>query len=931
MAQKIFIIIAFALTALTSFSQNKNIKGTLRDSSTNEELIGAVIYVKGTKTAAYSQLDGTYKISIPDSLKDGTLVYKLISYKTIERKITESDFSSNPIILLKPDNTLQEVVVTDSKDKESEQSAINREKNADNVMSVMSAKTIQLSPDISVANNLQRMSGINVDRNSSGEGQYPIIRGMDKRYNYTMVNGIKIPSPDNKNRYVPMDIFPSELVDRIEVVKALTPNMEGDAIGGAMNIVMKDAPDRFILSANAAGGMSQMVADQGYYNYNRSAVSLTDPAQQHGNPLYAASPSDFNMNVFNYQKNNLPVNSLFGLTVGDRFFKKKKLGVIVSGTMQNLYKETTSTYFKPSAQPDGTQGTPTMNAPVFDDIQLRTYYTQMRRMGLNSKIDYKFNGRHKISLSGVVLSMLEQQNRSMIDSVLDIQRQGPGSGNVSIDSRSKMQQQNIYNATLIGEHNFFNDFKVIWTGAYSLAKSDVPDWSDFSTSHSVTGGVASSSTLVKSMTRYWVQNSDKDLTGKLDLSYKKNLLGINFELAIGGLYRHKVRSNYYNEYDLSPVNSGSQVFTTFQNAQLFFPTGTASGSANSNPNIYSSQEDIAAGYGQLKFRPIKKLQILGGVRLENTYQTYNTSMPESFVGQNGWRKYYDVLPSLHLKYELTSKQNLRASYYSSIARPGFFEVIPYQINGDYYNEAGNPYLKHTTANNYDLRYEWFPTANSQIMAGGFYKQIYNPIEWAFVRSAGKASAYYYEPGNYGNATNYGLELVAVKYYKSFGLSANYTYTHSSITRIKSVYYRDATGNLVTNANVPQTTPLQGQAAHIGNLSFLYKNQKLGINAQVALVYTGQRIVQLSQWYGLDYWQDPFYQLDISAEKKIGKHFTIYLKANNLTNTPYSVYIHQTNTFTSGRYVLPYQDNANKILVQRDYYKQTYLMGLRFKF
>ena len=86
------------------------------------------------------------------------------------------------------------------------------------------------------------MSGVTVERNSSGEGQYAILRGMDKRYNYTLVNGVKIPSPDNKNRFVPLDIFPSEMLDRLEVTKSLTANMEGDGIGGAVNLIMKDAP-----------------------------------------------------------------------------------------------------------------------------------------------------------------------------------------------------------------------------------------------------------------------------------------------------------------------------------------------------------------------------------------------------------------------------------------------------------------------------------------------------------------------------------------------------------------------------------------------------------------------------------------------------------------------------------------------------------------
>lgn len=105
------------------------------------------------------------------------------------------------------------------------------EKNSDVVQNNLSEKAIQLMPDVTVANAMQRISGVTVERTSSGEGRYAIICGMDQRYNNTLVNGIKIPSPDDKFRYVPMDIFPSDLLERLAVIKTLTPAMEGDAIG----------------------------------------------------------------------------------------------------------------------------------------------------------------------------------------------------------------------------------------------------------------------------------------------------------------------------------------------------------------------------------------------------------------------------------------------------------------------------------------------------------------------------------------------------------------------------------------------------------------------------------------------------------------------------------------------------------------------------
>ena len=169
---------------------------------------------------------------------------------------------------------LDGVTVTATTDKTTDRSARTLEKNAITVMNVVSAKSIELSPDLNVASVLQRVSGVTMERDNSGEAQYAILRGMDKRYNYTLVNGVKIPSPDNKNRYIPLNIFPSELLDRLEVTKSLTPDMEGDATGGAVNMVMKDAPNRFHLQVNLSGGYSSMFVDRKYAGFDQSNMTL---------------------------------------------------------------------------------------------------------------------------------------------------------------------------------------------------------------------------------------------------------------------------------------------------------------------------------------------------------------------------------------------------------------------------------------------------------------------------------------------------------------------------------------------------------------------------------------------------------------------------------------------------------------------------------
>ena len=191
-----------------------------------------------------------------------------------------------------------------------------------------------------------------------------------------------------------------------------------------------------------------------------------------------------------------------------------------------------------------------------------------------------------------------------------------------------------------------------------------------------------------------------------------------------------------------------------------------------------------------------------------------------------------------------------------------------------------------------------------------------------------------KPINIGDATNYGFEAVFTKYFGSFGISANYTYTHSRVTNDSMLYYYFDNTLGYTTKYVSESRPLQGQANHIGNLSLIYKNAKIGLDAQVAFTYTGERISLVSPYAGLHYWQQPYSGLDFSFEKKIVKNLTFYGKMKNLTNSPavgslhvpYNTYI----TTPGSRHLSLQTDAGSKIIVQKDYVKSSFLFGLRFK-
>ncbi len=255
-------------------------------------------------------------------------------------------------------------------------------------------------------------------------------------------------------------------------------------------------------------------------------------------------------------------------------------------------------------------------------------------------------------------------------------------------------------------------------------------------------GITRNDSTGGSMTRVWAHNSDKDWVRLCEASTlpppsSAESRGV---LKRAGMYRYKTRNAYYNEYDLANPQS-SQVEHSLDSVPFAFAQASKGQGLITaiNGNDYTAHEKIASGFIQAKFMLTHALQVLGGVRVENTHEDYTTNLPYNSDAGYGTVHYTDVLPSAHLKYALNDLQNIRLSYYKSISRPSFAELAPYTYPGEFFTEIGNPYLKHTRADNLDLRYEWFPGLADQVLLGAFYKTLQNPVEYFVVRNGPPSS------------------------------------------------------------------------------------------------------------------------------------------------------------------------------------------------
>ena len=881
----LFFICFLSLSLVSIAQRTAVIKGTVIGIADKKVLPGAAVKCissAGEIIVSETDKDGEFKIV---NLPAGSYTIKVtyIGFKDYSQvvNLTEEEKLTLAIVLVDNASTLKSVSVFSRINGEKESSARSEEKNANNIVNVISAQAIQRSPDLNAANVLQRMSGVTLQKNSGADESYAIVRGLEPRYNNTLVNGVKIASPDEKSRYVSLDIVPADILQKIEVSKSLLPEMEGDAIGGTVNLVMKDAPDSALFKATASVGYNTLFLNRKYDYFSTKDIQQKSVYERNG-AGYRAQPNDFTRSNLDFKSKTALPSVIAGITYGRRFLKNK-LGFLIADNVQNQYYGTNSVLN--SVVPDIY-----LNRPAISDISNRTFSTQQFNNGLTVHLDYNINERNKIILSNVLLNSSIQQARISIDTAIKGGNGGrtvPGTGPVTSDYTSVTSHEFIENIKLEGKHILAKHLQFDWAGVYSYAYKITPDRADLGLNKKIdtvhTSGdpngtykFVSTPDYFDQIPRVWQHNEDRDYSVLANLNYKNKWENVLIDIKAGGLYRDKSRNNRQDEYDLKPTtnsNGVKQVFTDIYSAQwiVYTPGGTY----NYDVNNYRAFEKITAGYGQAKISTAN-LDVFGGVRVEKTEQGFDikTFYPTQISSVR--KNYTDVLPSIMVKYKLNNKTNIRASYFKSISRPNYYELVPYGIyNSSSSNiEKGNPDLKHAIANNFDIRYELFPKNEEQLFIGAFYKKIQDPIEYSYVNLDT------YQPVNLGNATVYGAELAYTKFWGHWGLTGNYTYIYSKISSYKS--FTDLQAG--TTVNKLQDRPMQGQTNNTLNASLLYKNDQKKFFAQLAYQYLGKTLSRVYYIYGNDYYQQPQSSLSFSVEKQIKKHITLFGKFNNLLNT-----------------------------------------------
>ena len=907
----LLILLSAGLQVLANVNVNElkhgTIKGRILDTS-NQTLPGATIYIDSLHTGVVSDINGFYTLT---NIAPGTYKVKVsyVGYSPVEMTITVPEGKTvESDVMLNDGVKLREVVVGGAFN--GQRRALSSQKNAMGIVNVVSADQVGKFPDSNIGDALKRISGINVQYDQ-GEARFGQVRGTSADLSSVTINGNRIPSAEGDTRNVQLDLIPADMVQTIEVNKVVTADMDADAIGGSINLVTKNTPNKRMFNATAGSG----------YNAVSKKAQLN-----------------------------------LGLTYGDRFFNDK-LGLMFSGSYQNALGGSDNAEFEYDVD-DG--------SVVMKEAQMRQYYVTRERQSYSLALDYEFNPDHKISFKGIYNRRNDWENRYRVV-YKDLDESDPSEQSIELQTKggaddtrnARLERQQTMDFTLDGEHNLGGRLLMDWAASFSRASEDRPNERYFglkmdnntgenliNTFHGIGGHAPYSTIAIPGLDNEgWELD---ELTNSNQSIYENEWkFRLNFELPLmkglygntlrfGGKYtnKEKDRETTMYKYDGEDVNDNpifndggawrehgsSQIRKGFMVGDNY-PEGTHFvskkylGSINFNsmqgePDYeemsgnYHAKEEITSAYLRFDQKLGQKLDLMLGLRMEHTalnYRGLNWVVDEDeneSLESTGNRKnsYTNWLPSVLLKYDVNDDLKLRASFTETLSRPKYSALIP-SVN---YNRAdeeatiGNPNLKPTTSYNFDLSAEYYFKSVGLVSVGFFYKSINNVIVdevWKGMDSQLPITGTYdYEISKPINAYDADLFGVEVAYQRDFGFITpalkclgfygNYTYTAN---KTKNHHFEHRV------LEDGEDIDMIGSPEHTANASLFF--EKWGFNLRLSYNFASAFVDEMGEVAQLDRYYDKVNYLDLNASYTFGKRFktTIYADVTNLLNQPLRYY------------------------------------------
>ncbi|NRR91263.1 TonB-dependent receptor [Winogradskyella undariae] len=938
--KKFFNLFLLLALPILGYAQNGNIQGIITDEN-GLTVPGSTVSIVTINKGTVSDFNGKYTlVNIPQGNYNITIEY--LGYADITHPVVvkPNETVTLNFTLNSEDTSLDEVLISGF-GLSGQSRALNTQKNKQNITNIVSTDQVGKFPDSNIGDAIKRIPGITMQMDQ-GEARNVIIRGLSPQLNSVTLNGSRIPSAESDNRNVQMDLIPSDMIQTIEVNKAVTPDMDADALGGSINLITKTSPQGFRLSATAGSGIN-FISDKRILN-GSFLVGDRSKNDKFG-WVVAASVND---NDFGSHNVEAEWTDEFEYNAGDE---------------DNLLEVDVNPY-----------------ANVFE---IREYQVQRIRRSFSANFDYKLDENNTIFFKSIYNWRDDRENRFRLEHeildgedigagdfsvdadgnltsfLVEAKRQSKGGINSDRNQNTRLEDQRMQNYSLGGEH-LFGDMQLDWTASFSKASEERLNerYLEYESEYGITFNNNEDKPLYTPLTgegsfedfefgelteeNQYTEEKDFNLfvNARLPLSLIEGNEGF---LKIGAKTRikNKNRDNDFTEYGdetgaldlLGMVPTRNYTNSDFLAGSQYQIGNFASPEFVGNLDLYNTElfegedlpeeyitgnfdvnEDVYAGYVMLTQNLSDKFSILAGIRVEHTSiesegseLVFDTDGDVSGINTlKDKNTYTNVLPGVHLKYDINDNTILRFAWTNTLARPNYVDLVAYReiSNEDEEIFLGNPELNPTTSMNFDIMAEHYFKSVGIISGGVFYKDIQDFV-YTF-QSEDENGYEVYQPLNGDDASVLGAEFSFQRrldflpgFAKNLSVYLNYTYLTSSTDGI-----RNEDGEERLDLDLPQTSP------NMYNASLGYAGKKFSL--RISTNYSDSYIDEIGGNAFEDRYYDEQFFLDFNANIALSNNLSMYVNLNNITNQP-----------------LRYYQGVKGRTMQMEYYEKRLTVGLKY--
>ncbi len=898
-------VVLFYLAPVLNAQEVGGIRGTVYDRDFDVPLAVAQVTIVETGEQTTTTDEGNYVFG---QVAPGTytLVFSKDGYtRQLSSNVVVSSGQMTEVNMSLPGEftEMEEFIVQDLElGGSTEIGLLNLRMESPSLMDSISSDLMSQAGASDAAGALQLVSGATVE-----DGKYAVVRGLPDRYVNSQLNGVRLPTADADKRAVQLDQFPAALIESIQVSKTFTPDQQGDASGGAVNLVLKGIPEEPVLKFQVKP------------EYNTQATNNDDFLTRGG--------------VMGTGRERAPANYSGSITGGGKYDLDN--GVTI-GALASMYYKKDYSYFENGMNNTylaRMYGNNYVMSPYireeFTSLYDVTEGVEKDQWGIMGTVGAEIEN-HSLSLLYMRTQVTEDKATLMEDvrgnKLFEDNSfvEAPFHRSQTLEYTERTQstiQVNGQHTFEIPEHEFgrfgrFLNPEVDWTAAFSSAGMDQPDKRVFSTVWRPERVVIPDILVIPEMYNgYDPSGSGNGFAQRIwkEITEESSQFYVNLKLPFQqwtedegyfkvGLFRDQVDREYkQNSFFYEPGGSYEAPWSRFW-SDVYASEGHELMQSDEDVD-YSGEQEIAAGYYMVDLPLTSYLNVIFGTRYETT-DLEITNHPKSENAQylppggTGWTAFGpeadvsfsqdDALPSIGIELVPIEKVKVRASYSETVARQTFKELSPVMqmeyLGADIF--VGNPQLQMSALENYDIRFDYEPYPGGLFSASWFRKDVESPIEYV---QRFQAALFYTTVVNYPEGWLEGYEFEVRQDIgklwsplEGFSVGANATLIDSEVTLPKNeaAAFR-AVGIPIQNRdmmNAPQ---------NLYNFNLTYEHPEYG--TQIGLFYTvrGDTLVEggvaLSNSYVPDVYEEEYGTLNIGLTQPIKEHCKIAFQAKNLTN------------------------------------------------